>query len=83
MLCWSQKIGKILLEKNISFQGHAIESEETVKLLGVTLDDELNFDTHISNLCEKAVTHLKVLKRLKSFVGIEQKQGTCTELCLL
>ena len=49
--------------QNISFQGHAIKSEETVKVLGVTLDNRLNFDTHISNLCKKAATQLNVLKR--------------------
>ena len=60
--------------QNISFQGHAIKSEETVKLLGVTLDNKLNFDTHISNLCKKAATQLNVLKRLRSFIGFEQKK---------
>ena len=60
--------------QNISFQGHAIKSEETVKLLGVTLDNKLNFDTHISNLCKKAAAQLKVLKRLRSFIGFEQKK---------
>ena len=67
----------------MSLQDHAIKSEETVKLLGVTLDNKLNFDTHISNLCKKAATQLNVLKRLRSFIGFEQKKGTCTELCLL
>ena len=60
--------------QNISFQGHAIKSEETVKLLGVTLDNKLNFDTHISNLCKKAAAQLNVLKRLRSFIGFEQKK---------
>ena len=39
--------------QNITFQGHTIKSEETVKILGVTLDNKLNFDTHISNICKK------------------------------
>ena len=60
--------------QNISFQGHAIKLEDTVKLLGVTLDNELNFDTHISNLCKKAATQLNILKRLRSFIGFEQKK---------
>ena len=60
--------------QNISLQDHTIKSEETVKLLGVTLDNKLNFDTHISNLCKKAATQLNVLKRLRSFIGFEQKK---------
>ena len=60
--------------QNISFQGHNIKSEETVKLLGVTLDNKLSFDGHISNLCKKAATQLSVLKRLRSYIGFEQKK---------
>ena len=45
-----------------------------MKLLGVTLDNKLNFDTHISNLCKKAAAQLNVLKRLRSFIGFEQKK---------
>ena len=32
---------------NLDFQVHSIKSEETVELLGVTLDYKLNFDPHI------------------------------------
>ena len=35
---------------NLDFQGHSVKSEETVKLLGVTLYYKVNFDPHISNL---------------------------------
>ena len=59
---------------NLNFQGHSIKSEETVKLLGVTLDYKLNFDPHISNLCKKAAAQLNVLKRLKSFIGFTEKE---------
>ena len=34
----------------------------------------MNFDTHISNLCKKAAAQLNVLKRLRSFIGFEQKK---------
>ena len=32
--------------QNIDFQGHEIKSEETVKFLGVTLDNKLIFDMY-------------------------------------
>ena len=38
------------------------------------MDHKLNFDPHISDLCNKATTHLNVLKRLKSFVGFEERK---------
>ena len=59
---------------DLNFQGHSIKSEETVKLLGVTLDYKLNFDPRISNLCKKAAAELNVLKRLKSFIGFAEKE---------
>ena len=60
--------------KKISIDGEIINSEETVKLLGVTLDYRLDFDSHISNICKKAATQLKVLQRLKSFIGFKEKK---------
>ena len=59
---------------NLDFQGHAIKSEENVKLLGVTLDYKLNFDPHVSNLCKKAAPQLNVLKRLRSFIGLAERE---------
>ena len=59
---------------NLDLQGHSIKSEETVKLLGVTLDYKLNFDPHISNICKKAAAQLNVLKRLKSFIGFAERE---------
>ena len=59
---------------NFNFQGHSIKSEETVKLLGVTLDYKLNFDPHISHICEKGAAQLNVLKRLKSFISFAEKE---------
>ena len=38
--------------------------DETVKLLGIDIDQQLNFNQHISNLCKKAATQLNILKRI-------------------
>jgi hypothetical protein len=42
--------------KNISFNlnDNIIKCEDVIKLLGVTIDSELNFNTHIANICIKA-----------------------------
>ena len=47
---------------NISIQGKSINSEDSMKLLGIKLDNhnKLNFDSHISDLCHKAATQLNV-----------------------
>ena len=60
--------------EQININGKTIRSEETVKLLGVTLDYKLDFDPHISNLCKKAATQLNVLKRLKALIGFKEKK---------
>ena len=41
--------------QNITFnhENNVINCEESVKLLGVTLDFQLNFDLHISNILDK------------------------------
>lgn len=39
-----------------------IHCEEEVKLLGVTIDYQLKFESHISNICKKATRQLNVLK---------------------
>ena len=42
--------------------------------MGIKLDKKINFDPHIANLCKKAATQLNVLKRLKSFIGLEERK---------
>ena len=74
MLYCSEKNQTNTSGEQININGKIIKSEETVKLLGVTLDYRLDFDPHISNLCKKAATQLNVLKRLKMFIGFQEKK---------
>jgi hypothetical protein len=60
-------IGKKTKNENFSFNlnGNIITCEDDVKLLGVTIDFELNFNTHIANICKKkASRQLNILKRM-------------------
>ena len=47
-------IGKKTFKEQICFdlKGSKIKCEEHVKLLGVTIDYELNFDKHIPEICK-------------------------------
>jgi len=60
-------IGKKSREHITSFNlgnNHTIKCDEEVKLLGVTIDFQLKFNSHISNICKKASRQLNVLKRI-------------------
>ena len=42
----------------------SIPTESSVKLLGVLLDNKLNFESHVSTICKKAAAQVKALMRL-------------------
>ena len=50
--------------------GEAIVKESSEeKLLGVTIDKNLNFKSHVSNLCKRASQKLHALARVSAFVN--------------
>ena len=50
-----------------------IEQESSsVKLLGVTIDNKLNFDEHITKLCKKASQEIHALARISNFMSQEK-----------
>ena len=50
----------------LTIDTYNIVSEDSVKLLGVEFDKQLNFNTHVSSLIKKAARQLHVLKRMSS-----------------
>ena len=52
-----------------------ISSVERMKVLGITLDDKLNFSEHISNLCIKAGEQLNVLQWLKRVLDYKSRMA--------
>ena len=59
--------------KSLFLNGTEIKCEDSVKLLGVTIDYLLNFDLHVSNICKKAARQINVLLCLSKFLTIETK----------
>ena len=57
----------------ILISGMTLHPEESVKLLGVTIDKMLTFDKHLGTICQKASNQLNVLKRFSNILGQKQK----------
>ena len=54
---------------DISLDGHVITRGNTLKMLGVTPDDKLNFNEHIRNMCQTASCQINALKRISNFLN--------------
>ena len=60
--------------QNIELHGGvSITSEPSVKILGVVIDDRLNFDEHVSMCCTKAVKQLNALARISKYLDFKSK----------
>ena len=53
----------------INVEDEIIECSSSVKLLGVTIDNKLNFDEHVSKLCKKASQKIHALARISNFMS--------------
>jgi len=55
--------------------GHdVIWESNSVKLLGVTIDNDLKFDKHVSNICLKANRKLSALARVSKFLSFQKRR---------
>ena len=48
----------------------------TVKLLGITIDNELKFGEHLSNVCLKANKKLSALIRIRKYLDLNTNSNT-------
>ena len=51
-----------------------IQAVPSVDVLGMTIDDKLNFNLHIDKICLKSANQLNALVRLKRFLGNEERK---------
>ena len=63
MLLKSNSIKDIQL--NVTVENISLPSSDTMKVLGIDIDDRLTFNGHILNMCIKARRQLNILQRLK------------------
>ena len=60
--------------ENAVIDNKQIKSVPSVEVLGIQLDDKLNFSAHISNICKSAANHLNTLILLQKFLSFEEKK---------
>ena len=58
----------------INIDNKVVEVKLSVKLPGVRVDAELNFNLHIANICRSEASQLNALIRLRKFLGFEEKK---------
>ena len=82
MIVCPEKFQAIILDKEkhdysnetVEFNIKTIETVSSVRLLGVQLDDKLNFSLHVSSISIAAANQLSALIRLSNFLCLEGKR---------
>ena len=61
-----------------------IESLSAVELLGIEIDNKLNFNNHINTICRSATNQLNALIRLRRFLyRNREKKSAHSEFCII
>ena len=79
MIVNPEKLQAIILDRQkhgysnetIKFDNKTVETVSSVRLVGIQLDDKLNFSLHVSNVCKSAANQLSALIRLNNFLCFE------------
>ena len=70
----SKRKNNIPKDLTISINDMNIKPNDSSKLLGIILDNKLNFEKHISPILKYASCQLNILFRLKNFLGIKGRK---------
>ena len=72
------KFHLVLSEKDktlsIEVSGFDIKNQLSAKLLGIRIDNKLNFNEHVNNLCSKASQKLHALARVRNYMNMNQSK---------
>ena len=66
----------------IEIDGSSIKPNKEVKLLGVTIDKDLNFNSHVRILCRQANQKVNALLRIRNYLSLKKNQLLCNAYIL-
>ena len=70
-----QKGNKEHENKTLAIENIEISTTKSVELLGLTIDDRLTFEEHISTLCKRASLQLNAISRLQKYMNQKEKEA--------
>ena len=73
---WIKKI-----KASYTLEGTVLENVENIKYLGITITNDLRWNTHVSNICTKANRALGFLRRNLSACPQDAKESACKDWC--
>ena len=72
--CQFMCLGNNTENKTFLFHNILMENSKEQKIIGVIIDNKLNFKSHISELCKKASQKVAALSRLSSYLHNSEKK---------
>ena len=82
MVVNSDKFQAIILNRKEAQAAHKliidnkeIKTTNSIKLLGININDQLKFNEHISILCSSAAVQLNGISRLQKYLGKSEKEA--------
>lgn len=61
-------------ESNVCIDNKNIKNSKCGKLFAVKIDQKLNFNAHINDICKKAGKKLRALSRVKPYMDIPKRR---------
>ena len=66
------RLGKLKNSYKLLIDNNKIDSENSVTLLGIKIDNKLNFGKNVTTLCQKASRQLHTLSRIHKYIGFQE-----------
>ena len=67
------RYGKLENKHEMYIDDKKLTSEHAVELLGIEIDNQLNFDNNVLTMCKEAAYQLNAIGRLRKYIGFPEK----------